>query len=68
MVYDDPETITAYEEGVAEGLRQAFQLAKRLVIRYRGNADAELMGPLHKLYKSQLEFVAEKIAYYEDVE
>ncbi len=59
MDYDDHDTIIAYEEGVAEGLRQAFQRAKSVVIRYRHNTKAELIDALDALYKSQLELVAE---------
>jgi len=73
-MYDDAETITAYEEGVAEGLRQAFRLAKSVVIRYRSKGNfpsvqAELIDALDKHYKSQLETVAEMLSDgYEDVE
>jgi len=68
-MYDDAETITAYEEGVAEGLRQAFRLARSVVIRYRRNTVAELIDALDKLYESQLELIAEMQSDgYEDVE
>jgi len=68
-MYDDAETITAYEEGVAEGLRQAFRLARSVVIRYRRNTVAELIDALDRYYKSQLETVEEMLSDgYEDVE
>jgi len=73
-MYDDAETITAYEEGVAEGLRQAFGIAKSVVICYRSNGNfpsvqANIIDALDRYYKSQLETVAEMLSDgYEDVE
>ncbi len=53
MEYNNRETIIAYEEGLAEGLRQTLRLAELEI------SDFNWVEYLDSMYKAQLKNIAE---------